>query len=92
MSRNGRKLLYSADRVHALFARMRADLHDMHFKHLCELADLRRELNATRAALDELRAATLARQQAEAALAELYRERAIARARAAERDPALPLN
>jgi len=25
-------------------------------------------------------------------LAELYRERAIARARAAERDPALPLN
>ena len=68
------------------------DLHDMHFKHLCELADLRRELNATRAALDELRAATLARQQAEAALAELYRERAIARARAAERDPALPLN
>jgi hypothetical protein len=29
---------------------------------------------------------------AEAELAKLYRERAIARARAAERDPALPLN
>jgi hypothetical protein len=37
------------------------------------------------------RAATLARQRAEAELAELYREREIARARAAEHDPALPL-
>jgi hypothetical protein len=92
MSRNGRKLLYSANRVHALFARMRADLHDMHFEHLCELADLRRELDATRAALDDLRAAVLARQRAEAELACLYRERAIARARAAERAPTMPLN
>jgi hypothetical protein len=40
----------------------------------------------------ELRAAVLARQQAEAELAGLYRERVIARARAAQRDPALPLN
>jgi len=40
----------------------------------------------------ELRAAVLARQQAEAELAGLYRERAIARARAAERDPNAMLN
>jgi hypothetical protein len=44
-----------------------------------------------RDALRELRAAVLARQQAEAELAALYRERAIIRARAAERDPTLPL-
>ena len=91
MSRN-RKLLYTADRVHALFARMRADLHDMHFKHLCELADLRKELDETRTALDELRTAVRARQAAESELAELYRERGIARAQATERDPATPLN
>jgi hypothetical protein len=45
-----------------------------------------------RAALDELRAAVRARQHAEAELAGLYRERAIARARAAERDPNAALN
>jgi hypothetical protein len=33
----------------------------------------------------------LARQKAEAALADLYRERAIAQAQAAERDPDMPL-
>jgi hypothetical protein len=43
-------------------------------------------------ALQELRAATLARQKAEAALADLYRERAIARARGAEREPTQPMN
>jgi hypothetical protein len=42
------------------------------------------------AQLRELRAAVLARRQAE--LAGLYREREIARARAVERDPAQPLN
>jgi hypothetical protein len=92
MSRNGRKLLYSADRVHALFARMRADLHDMHFKHLCELADLRKELDETRTALDELRAAVRARERAESELTSLYRERDLARARAVARDSAMPLH
>jgi len=43
----------------------------------------------TSEALRELRAAVRARQRAEAELASLYRERAIQRARAAERDPAL---
>jgi hypothetical protein len=45
-----------------------------------------------RAAYAELRAAVLARQHAEAELRELYRERAIARARAVERDPNAMLN
>jgi hypothetical protein len=57
-----------------------------------ELAQTRKSLNETRDALIELRAAVLARQKAELELAALYRERAIARARAAERDPASLLN
>jgi hypothetical protein len=42
--------------------------------------------------LQELRADVTARWQAEARLAEHYRERAIARANAAERDPNATLN
>jgi hypothetical protein len=41
--------------------------------------------------LRELKAVVLARQHAEAELAALYRERAIQRAQAVERDPAAPL-
>jgi len=94
MQRNGRRLLYSPQYVRGFanaLREARSDLHDMHFKHLCELADLRRELDECRAALNELRAATLARQRAEAELAGLYREREIARALAAERDLATSL-
>jgi hypothetical protein len=94
MSHNGRRILYHPQYVRGFANALREarnDLHDMHFKHLCELADLRCELDECRAALNELRAATLARQHAEAELASLHRERAIARARAAERDPAVPL-
>jgi hypothetical protein len=92
MSRSGRRLVYTEERVRALFSGMRADLHTMNFRHQCELADLRRELNEVRTAYFELRAAVLARQKAEAELAGLYREREIARARAAERDPNAALN
>jgi hypothetical protein len=74
MQRN--RPLYHPDRVRAMFAQMRSELHAMHFKHLCELADLRRELDETRTALDELRAATLARQRAEADLELLRRDQA----------------
>jgi len=49
-------------------------------------------LRETRDALRELKAAVQARWEAEARLAELHRERAIARARAAERDPNAMLN
>jgi hypothetical protein len=55
------------------------------------LAQTRKSLDEVRKALGELQAAVLARQKAEAELAALYRERAIARARAAERDSAAPL-
>jgi hypothetical protein len=79
--------------AHAL-REARADLHDQHFKHLCELADLQRELEALRAEvaqLRELRAAVLARQHADAELAGLYRERSIQQALAATRDESKPL-
>ena len=58
-------------------------------------ADVRerpRERDEFRAALPELRAAATARWEAEARLAQLYRERTIARARAFERDPHAMLN
>jgi hypothetical protein len=57
-----------------------------------ELAEVKRERDEFRAALAELRAAVTARWEAEARVAELYRERAIARARAVERDPNAMLN
>ena len=50
------------------------------------------QLAELRDALAELRAAVLARHKADDALAALYRERAIARAQAAERDPNAMLN
>jgi chromosome segregation ATPase len=50
-----------------------------------------RELQDVTSAFRELRMAVLARQHAERELASLYREREIARAQAAERDPAQPL-
>ena len=57
-----------------------------------ELVDVKRERDDLLAALIELRAARAAVVQAQAELASLYRERAIARAHAAERDPTTPLN
>jgi len=59
---------------------------------VAKLAEVKREQDEFRAALAELRAAVTARWEAEARLAELYRERAIARARAVERDPNAMLN
>jgi len=49
-------------------------------------------VSSTRCALTMLSAAVLARQKAEQELASLHRERAIQRARAAERAPTMPLN
>jgi len=89
-----RRLLYTAQYVAGFRNALQQapeELHDMHFKHLCELADLRRELEETRAALAELRAAVRARAAADQELAELHREREIQRAQKVERDPALPL-
>jgi len=50
-----------------------------------------RELADITASMRELRAAVLARQNAQAELVELYRQREIVRAQGVERDPALPL-
>ena len=55
-------------------------------------ADVSEVPRTRRVALRELRAAVLAKQKAEADLRDLYREREIQRARAAERDPAALLN
>jgi len=64
---------------------MRAELNEVANRYARKVARLRREL-------DQLRAAVLARQNAEAELAKLYRRREIGRAFGAERDPTAPLN
>jgi hypothetical protein len=87
-----RRVLYSADKVHALFGQMRAELHEMAARHRAEVESLRRELDGIRALHDELRSVSLARSKAEIELGELRRLRDIGRARAAARDPAMPLN
>jgi hypothetical protein len=92
MTYRNRLIRPSALALKALYDKARADLSAMNFRHECRIADLRHELNETRAAFEELRAAVLARQNAEHALASLYRERAIARARAATRDASAPLH
>lgn len=56
-----------------------------------ERDELRRERDEYRARLHDLQVCVQERWAAEHRLADLYRERAIVRARAAERDPALPL-
>jgi uncharacterized coiled-coil DUF342 family protein len=57
-----------------------------------ELAEVRRERDDFRAVARELQAAVQARWQAEQRLARLYRERELARAEAAERNPTIPLH
>jgi len=89
---NGRRVLVHPDRVRALFARMRADLHKLAARHASEVAALRAELDQVRSEFDELRAVALARQRAEVELGELRRLREIGRARAAERDASTPLH
>jgi hypothetical protein len=75
--RSDRKLLYSADRVRVMFARMKADLVDQHERHLSEYAVLRRELDQVRAEYEQLRDAVLERQRAEAEVEMLKRTRAV---------------
>ena len=89
-----RRVLYSQQYIEGYrnaLAEARSDLHEMHAKHLHEHAILRRELDQCRAELGELKTTVLARQHAESELATLYRERELARAQAAVRDPMLPL-
>ena len=88
----GRRLVYSEACVRALFGHMRQELVEMGERHQAELRRLHTELERVRSALDELRAAVIARQRGELELAELRRLQAIGRARTAERDPTAPLN
>jgi hypothetical protein len=94
------RLLYTPDAVRAMFNQMRGELAVLNFKHACEMADLRRELEAFKAELDELRKLrdiVVRRREAEATLADLKRERemsrlggrlsAIPRCRCTERKP-----
>jgi hypothetical protein len=71
----GRRVLYTGERVRAMFARMRGDLHAQHSRHLCELTELRKELAGLRAAYEALRGAVLEREKAEANLELLRRDR-----------------
>jgi hypothetical protein len=72
-----RRLLFTEERVRAIFARLRDEMHEQHFRHLCEMADLRKELDQARDEFEQLRDAVLKRQAAEAEVAMLKRTRAI---------------
>lgn len=86
-----RRVLYRPDQVRRLVAGMREDLRDLRFKHLREMADLRRELDEVRNDYIRLRDAVRARHRAEAELADLRRQRNLVEAWASERDPATQL-
>jgi ABC-type lipopolysaccharide export system ATPase subunit len=95
MRRDGRRVLYSPEFVagyRRALAEARADLADMSFKSACRHAELMHQLEQCRAELNELRIAVLARQEAEQIVAGLHRQRELARALGAERDPAQRLN
>jgi hypothetical protein len=64
-----------AARFRKVLAECRADLDEQHFQHLCELAELRKELDTVRAQYEALRGAVLEREQAEANLELLKRDR-----------------
>jgi hypothetical protein len=70
-----RRVLYTADRVRAMFAGLKAELQAEHYRHLDELAKLRWELDQTKREFEMLRTAVLQRTQAEADLELLKRDR-----------------
>jgi hypothetical protein len=70
-----RRVLYTEERVRALFARMRDEMNERHLEHLRELAALSRELAEIRNAYQSLRSAVIEREKAEAGLALLHRDR-----------------
>jgi hypothetical protein len=92
MPRSARRVLYTQERVGALFARMRQELEDMDARHRAELQRLYAELAKVRAEHEELRSLAIARSKLDGEIAELHRLRDIGRAKLAQRDPATPLN
>ena len=87
MQHNGRRLLYSSQFVRGFAVALReakADLHKMHFKHLCELADLKKEIGELRSIFHDV--VRCLRTQAETDVATLRQRLETALARI-ERDP-----
>ena len=92
MLRNGRRLLVNSERVEVIRIALRAaraDLDEMHARHLRELAGLRHEVNELRDVVQLV--VSILRQQAKTDVASLRRQLEVALARL-ERDPAAPLN
>ena len=92
MWHNGRRLLVSPERVQLFcdaLREARADLHEMHIKHLCELAELRHEIDELRSVVQLV--VSILRREAETSVADLRRQLEVALARI-ERDPAKPLH
>jgi hypothetical protein len=90
---NGRRIVLHpalVQRFRNALAEAKSDLHAMHFEHLCQLADLKKEIAELREALQLL--VTLRRQQAEGDLTELRRRLEAALARIERRDPSTPLH
>jgi len=85
----GRRVVYTAERVHAMAAAMRADLVAMHERHLAELIALRAEVAELRGILQDVVRAS--RMKAEDDVHALRREleRALV---GLERDPNKPLH
>jgi hypothetical protein len=87
-----RRVLYSPQFVAGYADALRtarADLHDMSFRHACELADLRAEVAELRAVFRDV--VTSLRERADEEVTALRRQLMIALARL-ERDPARPLH
>src|SRR5262249_21778515 len=87
--RNGRRLLVAPGRARADVAVASCAAERDALRK--ELAEVRAERDRLRDAINEMLATRRAREMAQAELVRLYRERDIERARAAERDPAAPL-
>jgi hypothetical protein len=87
-----RRVVYDEARVRLIFGRMKQELDELRARYIAETAHLRRELDQVRAAFNELRAVSAARQRGQAEVAELHRRRDLLRAFGATRDPTAPLN
>lgn len=79
------RVLYPADRVAAMIRALRAEEAVRHDDLMSELHRLQGEVRELRGVIDQMRAARLAVEHAQAELAGLYRQREIERAQLAYR-------
>jgi len=95
-----RNILYHPAHIETLrrvLAKAKVDLHDQHFQHLCQIADLNVEVTALRVELTELRQVVLLltsirRSEAETDVATLRQQLLTVLARLERRDPTVRLN